>query len=109
MTVKLLTEHHLEFLNLKGGCTNSSESAFFKMPHCLKSNIAAHIYIFVVFFFFFWGGGGGSNEPPGSPTVGHILFGSYFLPCSVGHCVIPCAFFGKIVKHIFSCSKMYLD
>ena len=26
MTVKLLTEHHLEFLSLKGGCTGSSES-----------------------------------------------------------------------------------
>ena len=26
MIVKLLTEHHLEFLNLTGGCTGSSES-----------------------------------------------------------------------------------
>ena len=26
MSVKLLTEHHLEFLNLKGGCTVLSES-----------------------------------------------------------------------------------
>ena len=26
MTVKLLTEHHLEFLSLKGGCTGSAES-----------------------------------------------------------------------------------
>ena len=26
MSVKLLTEHRLEFLNLKGGCTGSSES-----------------------------------------------------------------------------------
>ena len=26
MIVKLLTEHHLEFLSLKGGCTGSSES-----------------------------------------------------------------------------------
>ena len=26
MTVKLLTEHHWEFLSLKGGCTGSSES-----------------------------------------------------------------------------------
>ena len=25
MTVKLLTENHLEFLRLKGGCTGSSE------------------------------------------------------------------------------------
>ena len=28
---------------------------------------------------------------------------------SVGPCVIPCAFFGKSVKHIFSFSKMYPD
>ena len=26
MSVKLLTEHHLEFISLKGGCTGSSES-----------------------------------------------------------------------------------
>ena len=26
MNVKLLTEHHLEFLSLKGSCTGSSES-----------------------------------------------------------------------------------
>ena len=33
MSVKLLTEHHLEFLSLKGGCTGSSESTLVKMPH----------------------------------------------------------------------------
>ena len=27
MIVKLLTERHLEFLSLKGGCTGSSESS----------------------------------------------------------------------------------
>ena len=31
MIVKLLTEHHLEFLSLKGGCTGSSESTLVKM------------------------------------------------------------------------------
>ena len=30
MTVKLLTEHHLEFLSLKGGCTSFSESTLVK-------------------------------------------------------------------------------
>ena len=45
MTIKLLTEHHLELLNLKGGCTGSSESTFVKMPHCLKSHVAAHLYL----------------------------------------------------------------
>ena len=43
MTVKLLTEHHLEFLSLKGGCIGSSESNHAKMPHCWKSHVTAHI------------------------------------------------------------------
>ena len=43
MSVKLLTEHHWEFLSLKGGCTGSSESTLVKMPHCWKSHVAAHI------------------------------------------------------------------
>ena len=30
MIIKLLTEHHLEFLSLKGGCTGSSESTIVK-------------------------------------------------------------------------------
>ena len=38
MTAKLLTEHHLEFLRLKGGCTGSSESTLVKMSNCLKSH-----------------------------------------------------------------------
>ena len=41
MTVKLLTEHHLEFLKLKGGCTGSSESTLVKMPHWWKSHVTA--------------------------------------------------------------------
>ena len=45
MSVKLLTEHHLEFLSLKGGCTGSSESTLVKMPHCWKSHVMAHIYL----------------------------------------------------------------
>ena len=43
ISVKLLTEHHLEFLGLKGGCTGSSESTIVKMPHCWKSHVVAHI------------------------------------------------------------------
>ena len=45
MTVKLLTEHHLEFLSLKGGCTGSSESTLVKMPHCWKSHVTAQIIV----------------------------------------------------------------
>ena len=37
MSVRLLTEHHLEFLSLTGGCTGLSESTLVKMPHCWKS------------------------------------------------------------------------
>ena len=44
MIVKLLTEHHLEFLSLKGGCRGSSESTHVKMPHCWKSHATAQIY-----------------------------------------------------------------
>ena len=43
MIVKLLTEHHLEFLSLKGGCVDSSESTLAKMPHCWKSYVVAQI------------------------------------------------------------------
>ena len=46
MSVKLLTEHHLEFLRLKGGCTGSPKSSLVKMPHCWKSHIAAHFFLF---------------------------------------------------------------
>ena len=37
MIVKLLTECHLEFLSLTGGCRGLSESTHVKMPHCWKS------------------------------------------------------------------------
>ena len=43
MIVKLLTEHHLEFLSLKGDCTGSSEPILVKMPHCWKSHVKAHM------------------------------------------------------------------
>ena len=39
MTVKLLSEHYLEFLSLTG-CTGSSESTPVKIPHCWKSHVA---------------------------------------------------------------------
>ena len=41
MSNKLLTEHHLEFLSLKGSCTGLSESTLVKMPHCWKSHVKA--------------------------------------------------------------------
>ena len=43
MTFKLLTEQHLQFLSLKGGCTGSSESTLVKVPHCWKSHVPAQL------------------------------------------------------------------
>ena len=45
MIVKLLTEHHLECLSLKGGCRGSSKSTYVKMSHCWKSHALAQIII----------------------------------------------------------------
>ena len=49
MSVKLLTEHHLEVLRLKGGCAGLSESTLVKMPHCWKSSVMAHFPLFCEF------------------------------------------------------------
>ena len=58
MTVKLLTEYHLEFLSLKRGCTGSSESTLVKMSNCWKShaeaqyiNVASLVIVRVVLVF----------------------------------------------------------
>ena len=48
MTAKLLAEHHLEFLSLKGGCTGSSESTLVIIPHCWKSHVTAHFIIWEI-------------------------------------------------------------
>ena len=55
MSVKLLTEHHLEFLSLKGGCTGSSESTLVKIPHCWKSHDMAHLSLKPLFCLFLSG------------------------------------------------------
>ena len=46
MIVKLLTEHHLEFLSLTGGCRcrGLSESTLVKMSNCWKSHAMAQIF-----------------------------------------------------------------
>ena len=43
MIVKLLTKRHLEFLSLKGGCIDSSESTLVKMSNCWKSHALPHL------------------------------------------------------------------
>ena len=47
MIVKLLTEYHLEFLSLTGGCRGSSESTLVKMSNCWKSHAASQIVDYV--------------------------------------------------------------
>ena len=43
MIVKLLTEHHLEFLSLKEGYRGSSEATLVKIPYCWKSHASAQM------------------------------------------------------------------
>ena len=50
MSVKLLTEQHLEFLSLKGGYTGLSDSKHVKMSHCWKSHVSAHIWPYILSF-----------------------------------------------------------
>ena len=56
MTVKLLTEHHLEFLSLTGGWTGSSESTHVKMPHVgnhvSRLNLYRGVYVMMVVYYF---------------------------------------------------------
>ena len=47
MIAELLTEQHLEFLSLKGGCRDSSESILVKMSNCWKSHAPAQFVLFV--------------------------------------------------------------
>ena len=49
MIVKLLTEYHLEFLSLKGGCTGSFESTLVKMQHCWKSHATAQFSMYCTY------------------------------------------------------------
>ena len=45
MIVKLLTEHHLEFQNLK-----EAADACLKMPHFWKSHVTAHILFMLRYY-----------------------------------------------------------
>ena len=49
MIVKLLTEHHLEFISFKGSCRGSSESTYVKMTHCWKAHAKAHLILLTFF------------------------------------------------------------
>ena len=43
--LQVLTEQHLEFLSLKGGCTGLPESTLVKKPHCWKTHVTAQILV----------------------------------------------------------------
>ena len=43
MSVKLLTEHHLEFLSSEGGCTGSTESIHVKC-HIVGNHVTAQMF-----------------------------------------------------------------
>ena len=45
MFAMLLTEHHLGFLSLKGGCRGSYEPTLVKMSNCWKSHAGAHMFM----------------------------------------------------------------
>ena len=67
MNIKLLTEHHLEFLSLKGDFTGLSESIHVKIPQCWKTRVTAQIdswYIVCV-------------TPPTCPTVLWRFFSNF--------------------------------
>ena len=51
MIVKLLTEHHLEFLSFIEGGTGSSDSTHVKMPHCWKYHAAAQMLLLLTRLF----------------------------------------------------------
>ena len=54
MSIKLLTDYHLECLSLTGGCTGPSESTLVKMPHCWKSHVMAQMSLFFLKVDAFW-------------------------------------------------------
>ena len=57
MIVKLLTERHLEFLSITGGCRGPSESTLVKMSNCWKSRALAHflcLYVFILSIYVGW-------------------------------------------------------
>ena len=58
--VKLLTEHHLEFVSLNGGWRGSSESTHVKIPHlleitCIGSNVSTSLRFILNYVRNMWG------------------------------------------------------
>ena len=80
ISVKLLTEHHLEFVSLKVGCTGSSESTLVKMPHCWKSYVAAQIKFSIQM-----------KDCNDSPRIAKQKLWAYKCPLPSLHYTCPCA------------------
>ena len=82
MIVKLLTEQHLEFLSLKGGCTGWFESTLDKLPHCWKSHALAQYYntCHVEYFMYY------------TPPKFLILLLVTYRSSAVNQCVKQCGF-----------------
>ena len=75
MSVKLLSEHHLEFLGLKGGCTGSSVSTLVEMPYCWKTHVTAHNELMKYSLF----AGGFSEVGHGAYTILVALVHNYMI------------------------------
>ena len=54
MTLRLLSEHHLEFLSLTEGCAGLSESTLVNMLHCWKSHVTAQMLSILSSAEIFW-------------------------------------------------------
>ena len=84
MIVKLLDEHNLEFLSLKGGRRGSSEVTLVKIPLCWKSHVTAHIF-FSFLDRYFWDTWDPINLAEGLFAIANILSFfriSYLLPAN---------------------------
>ena len=98
MSVQLLTEHHLEFLSLKGGCTGSSESTLVKNAtlleiECRGSNLIKYADSF---FFHFQGG-----VLVDSFTVAGVILAILFFPIGILCCFL------MMEKKCSNCGTVY--
>ena len=119
MTLRLPTEHHLELLGLKGGCTGSSESLLVKMPHCWKSHVAAQIFFtefqggasFVDHFFMFRVCHAFLSDQCSLVVTCWERANLLALLCVMLYCVFvsfPCGFLGQVWYLIVSIPDLYL-
>ena len=97
MSTKLLTEHYLEFLRLKGDCTGSSESTIFKMPHCCGPNVLPRYCTFAIISI-----GRTEKTPLSHPWIINHCQDKYTLPDNV-----ESNFPFRLSKHLIALSFVY--